>query len=345
MKILMHAINGVGLGHVTRTRRMADALREKCRDIEIAFVTNSKFSEVLQKKYKTYALKQDTRDVLEKKYSYETYLKYNAETIAKIILKESPDAVLFDSELNKKLLSFCQEKGIKTVYVLRRVSPKLFSMLKDSLAQCDKIIVPHDEEEFLGEQVQFLKEQGALFVGPIVEDMHGDEVYERKNVLVTFGAGANIPCNQPLFAAVDSFLSQTRSNAEARQFNVKIVTGPFYEKGCDFEGFDVIRTIPHLTREMLQAKVVICAAGYNTINEIVYTKTPAVVFPVLTQGEDQLVRAERLEKMGCVKCVREDIFSAVRDVLENWEQYHKRFPDIEPGNGKAADVLINLLKG
>lgn len=39
----MHAINGIGLGHVIRTSRVAQAFRRIRPDAEIVFVTNAKY--------------------------------------------------------------------------------------------------------------------------------------------------------------------------------------------------------------------------------------------------------------------------------------------------------------
>ena len=48
MKVVFVAINGIGLGHLNRTRQIARALRERDPSVEIVFVTNSIKPEFVQ---------------------------------------------------------------------------------------------------------------------------------------------------------------------------------------------------------------------------------------------------------------------------------------------------------
>jgi predicted glycosyltransferase len=346
MKLLIHAINGIGLGHVIRTLRVAAALAECRPDVDIVFVTNTKYSEILKRKYKTYTLKRDTRAVIEKQYSYEEYLRYNTMAISKIIVHEKPDAVLFDCELNKELVLFCRTHLIKTVYVLRIPTAERFSAIKEDLTLFDLIIVPHEDNDFPAEQKEALLKRRAVFTGPIVDRCDYSADNARKNVLMTFGSGAGIPENFPFFSAADSFLKFLRENnsvIDGYPIHMDIVTGPFYEGGCDLSGFQVRSTSDSLVRDMYEAKAVISAAGYNTINEIVHTKTPAVVVPLSRRWDDQFQRADRLERLGCIRVARNSILDPLRDIFKNWQIYHDKFPCMRSGNQQAARVLSEVL--
>ena len=346
MKILIHAINGIGLGHVIRTSRIAAALRVLRPDMDIVFVTNTKYSEILENRYKTYVLKRDTRAVIEGKYSYKDYLQYNTMAIKKIIAQEKPDGVIFDSELNRELVLFCRMNLIKSAYVLRQVIEERFLDIKEDLALFDSIIVPHVEEDFSVDQKDFLLKLHANFVGPILDLNKYSNSSIRKNILITFGAGAKIPTNIPLFSAVDSFLKYLRENNSLinnEHINIDIVTGPFYEGGCDLSGFPVRLTSESLTRDMYGAKVVISAAGYNTINEIISTKTPAVVIPVPTRWDDQTKRAAAFEKLGCIRIARNGILEPVQDILTDWQSYYQKFPVLKSGNRQAAKILLEKI--
>lgn len=346
MKLLIHAINGIGLGHVIRTTRIAEALRKISPDDEIVFATNTKYSIVLKKNYKTYTLKKDTREVIEGRYSYGEYLQYNAMAIKKIISHERPDAVLFDCELNKELLVFCRKNSIKTVYVQRITTPERFSDIKKHLDLFDSVIIPHEEEGFPSDQKDFLLKLSAVFVGPIIDLHDCPKGSAREKILITFGSGAGIPENAPLFSAVDSFLSFLRKNdcvIGSHRADVDIITGPFYEGGCDLSGFAARVTSDHLVQDMYRSKIVISGAGYNTINEIISTKTPAVVIPLSRRWDDQFQRAKNLSLSGCIEVVHKDILSSVRDILKNWQSYHKNFPSIKSGNIQAARILAEVL--
>lgn len=346
MKLLIHAINGVGLGHVIRTSRIAGAFRELRPDVDIVFVTNTKFSEILKSNYKTYTLKQDTRSVIDGQYSYDDYLQYNTMAISKIISHEKPDEMLFDCELNVDLLSFCKKSSIKTAYVLRIPTSERFLAIRKDLGLFDSIIVPHEETDFPVDQKEYLLELHAVFVGPIVDLNECSKNNVRENILITFGSGAEISENAPLFSGVDSFLKFLRENnsvIDNHYINVDIVTGPFYEGRCDLSGFTVRSTSDSLVSDMYKAKVVVSGAGYNTVNEIISTKTPAVVVPLSRRWDDQFQRAAALQKFGCIKIARNGILEPIRDILKNWGSYHEKFPCIKSGNVQVAKILSNVL--
>ena len=206
--------------------------------------------------------------------------------------------------------------------------------------------MPHEEEDFPLDQREFLLRSSAVFVGPIVDLHDYPKGNTRKNILITLGSGAGISLNFPLFSAVDSFLEFLRKNSswiDSHCVDIDIVAGPFYEGGCDFSGFAVRSTTNNLTQDMYKSKIVISGSGYNTINEIVSTKTPAVLVPLSRGWDDQFQRAENLEKLGCVKVANENIVGAIHDILGNWESYHKKFPSIKSGNMQAAKMLSQML--
>jgi len=129
------------------------------------------------------------------------------------------------------------------------------------------------------------------------------------------------------------------------QLTVDIVTGPYYEGGCDLSGFPVRSTSDSLVRDMYRAIIVISGAGYNTINEIIKTKTPAVVIPLSRPGEDQFQRADVLEQLGCIRVAHDGILGPVREILSDWKSYHKKFPLIKSGNLRAARIISGVLDG
>ena len=97
MKILIHAINGVGLGHIIRTLEIAKALIKLRKDAEVIFVTNSQFPQIISDNgFKYYQLKLNTKQVLENKVSYREYAAYNAVSFINVIKREYPDLVLFE---------------------------------------------------------------------------------------------------------------------------------------------------------------------------------------------------------------------------------------------------------
>lgn len=346
MKILFHAINGVGLGHVIRTSRIADALLKLNLNVDVVFATNTKYSSFLKNKYKTYQLNKDTRDVVDGKYSYSEYLHHNTLEIKEILAREKPNAILFDCELNKELLLYCKNESIKTIFVLRNSTPERFSDIRNIMPIFDSIIIPHSSKNVPEDQRNFLKNCSANFTGPIIDTYSPVKNIARRNILISLGSGADIPQNKPLFSAVDSFLRYLNKNQpqiDNQKIQVEIVTGPFFNSNLDLSGFQVHSTTDCLAREMYRAKVVISGAGYNTVNEIISTKTPAILIPLSRKWDNQYQRAEHYEKQGCIKVASEDLWISVSHILNNWKEYHNNFPNIESGNIKAAEIVYGLL--
>src|SRR5690606_20453483 len=81
-----------------------------------------------------------------------------------------------------------------------------------------------------------------------------------------------------------------------------------------------IRYEPFLPELMRSADVVVCNAGYNTVNEVQVSTTPVVVVPRLTRGrDDQVERAQQLVASGRALLARDEsssIARAVRSVID-----------------------------
>jgi predicted glycosyltransferase len=60
--------------------------------------------------------------------------------------------------------------------------------------------------------------------------------------------------------------------------------------------------------------------GYNTICEILASKTPALIVPRVTPRQEQLIRAERMKELGLVDMLHPKDLSA--RALRNWLAGH-----------------------
>jgi len=80
MKILFYAINGIGLGHLNKTILVAKEVRKLRPDWQIMFLTNSKFTEVLDaEKFSCIVLPFNESNLLFKPHekNYISYTDYN----------------------------------------------------------------------------------------------------------------------------------------------------------------------------------------------------------------------------------------------------------------------------
>ncbi len=104
---------------------------------------------------------------------------------------------------------------------------------------------------------------------------------------------------------------------------------------------------PRMEEVMKAADLVISMGGYNTICEILTQKTPALIIPRETPRKEQLIRAERLQKIGLIdyipwtqvnaQLLREKIVS----ILSRQEEYKKNMTNF---NLSGLDVMSQRLK-
>lgn len=355
MKLLIHAINGVGLGHLVRTLEIAKALLVQSKDAQIVFVTNSSFPDlIIRAGFKVYQLQYHTKMVLDGTISYEAYLRANYLRIRAIIRKERPDMILMDSEFNSLLVNFCFENKLKTCFILRRTTDQQFNSLcqRGFLDMVDLILVPHSEEEMSSAQRNILlKHKNVYFVGPILRSVGKSQEGIKDGIfriLITFSTGADIPNHKELFSKVSDFLAKLKEQKmriSDKEALVLIVTGPYFREGsCDFHGCDYKTFEADLPGVMAGCDVIVSPAGYNLINEIILTKTPALLIPVVTQEDDQYARARFLEDKGCVVIVKAGIWECLEHLIveHKADKMRSGFPDITQGNIAAARRLIEL---
>lgn len=357
MKILFHAINGVGLGHLVRTVEIAKALLHQHEGAEIVFVTNSLFPQMISDEgFKVYQLKHHTGMVLDGTITYQEYAQKNYLNIRAIIQKELPDAVVMDSEFNRPLVDFCLEKKIKQCFVLRKTSEANFQSLivHGLLQKIDLVLVPHHKEEMsLSQRDTLATGKNVQYVGPIVREVKTAKHVEKSKalrVLITFAAGSNLAENERLFSKVSEFLAQLKAqklSLGGKKIELKIVAGPFYREGsCNLHGFRYSRFQANLAKLMTDADVVIAPAGYNTIQEIVSTRTPALLIPVERKNDDQFERARSLENRGCAVAVESTVLQALEALMQAGKLRKMRaaFPEMFPGNASAALHIFDLIE-
>ena len=357
MKLLIHAIDGVGLGHLVRTLEIAKALLAQIKDAQIVFVTNSAFPEpIIREGFKVYQLQYHTNMVLDGTVSYEAYLRANYLRIRAIVSKERPDMILMDTEFNSPLVNFCSKIKLKTCFVLRRTTDQNFNYLcqKGFLDTVDLVLVPHREEDLSPSQRDILlKHRNVHFVGPILRSAGQtpkgikDGIFR---ILITFAAGADIPDNKALFSKVSEFLFELKNRKMRigdKEAQVSIVAGPYFKEGsCDLHGFDYKTFEYDLPAVMAGCDIVVSPAGYNLINEIISTKTPALLIPVARKEDDQYARARSLEDKGCAVIVKAGIWECLERLIveHKVDKMRQAFPDITQGNIAAASRIIELVQ-
>jgi len=130
-----------------------------------------------------------------------------------------------------------------------------------------------------------------------------------RRIIVSAGGGI---VGAPVFQAA---MDAQRDLWETDKIPMTIVTGPFLPESCwerlkaravDRKDFQLLRYTPDLRSLIKNAFVSVSQCGYNTAMDILRSKVPALIIPYEegTQSE-QLDRAERLQKLGIIRIVRQ----------------------------------------
>ena len=138
---------------------------------------------------------------------------------------------------------------------------------------------------------------------------------------------------------------------------MKVIAGPFlpeqsWQSLCAAargrEGVRVVRTVPDLYDEMRAAAASVSQCGYNTTLDILQSGVPALVVPFSDGSEDeQMKRAERLERLGAVRVLDQQEMNVTRlaDEIRALLRFTPQAPALDlNGARNSARILEGLLE-
>lgn len=382
-RILIYALNGVGLGHVNRTVLIARELRIILRDHlhcphSILFVTEANDTFLIKDaRFPCYNLPLHVGATA----IYHT-LKgktvsplLNKPIVDKIIRHFKPDISIFDFYFENDLLEAAKSVGSKLVLILRKQPDHILSKrfeIPGTIQLFDKIIIPEDTTPFDKQQVPKQIKSKVVYTPPIVRRFskidkkhHKDRQSEilrrysinKKETTVTASAGAGgFPDTENYYKNVlTAFESLSKKLSD---FHGIIFKGPSYEgnlqtscKNIDIWGYE-----PHLINVLSDSTIAITQAGYNTINEIIVSSIPAIVVPGHRKSDDQFERAKSLADENCIRLLTETEgdYSAVLEIeiLELLQNNKYKLKELQtniqakkfkPGNRKTAKAILSTM--
>ncbi len=131
-----------------------------------------------------------------------------------------------------------------------------------------------------------------------------------------------------------------------------VVKGPNYGKPLEaLPGMSVVDTEPQLVDLLAASDLVIAEGGYNTVNEIRVTRTPAIFLPSSRGKDDQEERVRELERRGLGRVFAEpaDAHGVAEAILAlvaggGLAQIRERYREdrVDAGNRRAAETLLSL---
>jgi predicted glycosyltransferase len=307
IKLLFYAINGTGLGHLTRLLAVARETRELLSALglraDIRFLTSSEASEVAWD-FPVYKLPSNTvaREVGLEQFEFQAESKL---LVSNLIAGFSPDVLTVDTvpQGSYREMSFVRGYARRTVYIDRHKDPTVSGseLYQKHVALYDKVLVPDYEEA----KDRYLHPKSCLskrvFVGPI----HGfcpSQTLTTSEVRTNFGVA---PGQRLIYLSGGgggdsrAFLEQLTLALAQNPSNFLLVgLGPLHRGEC-LHAKNVIPLFKAEARRYFPGvDAAVSAAGYNTYQELLAAGVPTLFFAQAKGMDRQDQRVEQGEKNG-----------------------------------------------
>jgi predicted glycosyltransferase len=327
LSFLSYAVNGAGVGHVVRQVAIQRWLKRFCAfagtKSEHWFLTTSE-ADTLCFHEGFGAFKLPSKTIVDDAGLDKTaYIAMAKQWVWNSLTLLRPDVLIVDTFPNGSFheLGNALDVVAHKALVLRPVKqPFARRGAFQGLVQLyDRVIVPeHEDDE--PELPGFLAELGlpasrVAFTGPLVRSDRFDafsnaEARKRLGippghqvVLVTGGGGGD--------SSVDAFFDDVANAVADRPstdvpVHIVFAAGPLFRgpprrgPGCTFfNGHD-------LAEHLAAVDVAVCAAGFNTIHELLFAGVPTLVIPQSKIADDQQARALRYAARGALRVTSRD---------------------------------------
>lgn len=299
LTVVAYAVNGAGLGHLTRVLAVLRWMRRIARfagiHLEVFILTTSEASElVLREGFAAFKIPSKTA-IREAGISKENYLRLARQWIWHSISLLKPDLLLVDTfpggtfgELGPVL-----DVPAKKIFICRAVKDSFAQLdgYKDFLKWYDRIIVVHEKTiifpEVFEEFMDRVKKVAPILLRESKEYRSPDEARKRLGippdafaVWVSAGGGGDPTVETTLTAIVE----------ELRQYPdtwIVVGVGPLY-RGTPFNGRQ-LQTVnsPHAALDFPAFNAAISAAGFNSFYELLDAGLPTAFFGQEKIADDQ----------------------------------------------------------
>jgi UDP-N-acetylglucosamine--N-acetylmuramyl-(pentapeptide) pyrophosphoryl-undecaprenol N-acetylglucosamine transferase len=337
LRVVCYAVNGTGVGHITRLLAIARWLRRYAaaldRRIEIWFLTSSEADGlVFEEGFAAFKIPSKTI-VAETGIDRTTYLALAKQWVWHTLGLLRPDLLIVDTFPRGsfgELLGALDLCG-RTAFVYRPVRAEVASRadFQAMLPLYDVVLVPESDAQVKAPPT--LADR-LVHVGPVLarerwELMPREMARARlgiddakKCVFVSAGGGGDRDAETQIEWTVQSL-------ARDRSIAVVLGAGALY-RGRPSPGVTVLTGRAAEYSRAFDAAV--CAAGYNTFGELMFAGIPTAFLPQEKLADDQRARAERAARVGAGAILHEasDVLAVVRDLIAS------------PGASDAARALV-----
>jgi len=255
------------------------------------------------------------------------------------------------------LLEAAKKAGIPIIcsvrdLLVRKKDPAKTQWMADIARKYLDAVLVHGDPQLFGFDRSFAQADQIsdliVHTGYVAPAMKTGATVSREGVLVSAGGGA-----------VGAELIELAINARCHsskfgQSRWDIVTGPHFPVArFDAvarnlpEGITLHRFLPDFRERMAGAAVSVSQAGYNTLMDVLATRTPAVMVPFAEGGEsEQTERAEILSKEGVISLLDLDGLSAqsLAKQIDRASQPANVKIALD-GAQKTASIVAGMIKG
>jgi UDP:flavonoid glycosyltransferase YjiC (YdhE family) len=302
-RIVFYAVNGLGLGHVTRLLAIARAVRAQRPEAQILFLTTSEADSVIFHEGFA-AIKIPSRSTIrESRVSPASYTKLVHSVVMNAVAAFNPAILVsdtFPAGASQELLSTLSwEMRRAFIYRAQKDERAWDPFFQAALSHYDVCITPHREGEV---NIPVPATVPLVWAGPIMirtryEALERSEARKalglpegERLALVTFGGGGETELNEAVDAAVLA--------CKLTGFTPVVVDAPLSRRRAHIiDG--VLRASYYPLAEVLPAfDVAVSAAGYNSVTELVHFGIPSVLVPFDRKLDDQHARAAAVADAG-----------------------------------------------
>ena len=345
--ILFHAINGIGLGHISRLRAIALAIRERQTDLPLLFAVEGDGHGLLESVALPYVTFPSASRF---ESATEPWLKtirgpLLGSMAAAIVDATKPRLIIFDCLPNPAFLAAAGRKNIPVAFCVRKTKDmdEYFERLRPVLEQARIIIFPHDSDEL---EVPSEFRAKSKFVGTIVRQTETVAGHREQREIIISGGGGGYP------GTVVFYNFALEAIAKCNQKNPKLlaslVTGPLFREWSQLKpvsGVQIIPFDPEIDKRFAAASLVICQGGYNTVAELTALGVPVICVPATRRFDDQYLRARKTaethEQFFVWENTDSDALAAfILDVLQR-----PRVDDVRKGESRGAQFAAEILLG
>lgn len=319
LRIVAYAINGRGLGHLTRQLAILRWIRRYCALLEVeleAWVLTSSEADTLARREGFPALKIPSKAMMRDAGLDPARLLAVARAwVLNAVATLQPDLLLVDTfpggsfgELGPAL-----ELARRRVLVARPVREEIAAdpAYQSWLPLYDAVVVPDDG----GLGPVMLREREELLSREAARAALG---LSGRAVFVTLGGGGD--------PAAPDQLPRLVPLLRARGWEVVVGAGPLYQ-GPEIRGPGIVWLDRYAPSELFRAfDAAVSAGGYNTLYELMYAGVPTVFLPQPRLADDQEGRAARAVAAGAGRMAR--TLDEVPELLE------------DPGSAAAALAFV-----